>query len=139
MNGGVKSVFGVSLAGLFIVLAANGAAFVQAAQAAWLFLLNLSTTAPLGVSSFFMASALAIVSQPFLRKWLPHLRCPMSREFIIESAALAIGVGVMWAQLHTLNGLLLGLLAGFSAPYIQKGIAACIALAARAFAGGQKA
>jgi hypothetical protein len=135
MNGGVKSVFGVSLAGLFIVLAVNGAAFVQAAQAAWLFLLSLSTTAPLGVSSFFMASALAIVSQPFLRKWLPHLRCPMSREFIIESAALGIGVGVMWAQLHTLNGLLLGLLAGFSAPYIQKGIAACIALAGRAFMG----
>ena len=135
MKTGMKSALGVSAAGLFVVIAANGANFVNAMKAAWLFLVMLAATAPLGVSSFALASALAIAAQPFARRWLPHLRCPMSREFIVESLALCIGVGVMWVQLHTLNGLLLGLLAGFSAPYLQKGIAAGISLAWRALSG----
>jgi hypothetical protein len=136
MNNWLKSTIGVSLAGFIIILAANGAAFFEALQAGWLFLLKLGASAPLGLSSFLLALAMAVAAQPFLRKWLPqHVRCIESREFLIESIALAIGIGVMYGQLRTLNGLLLGILAGLLAPYLQKGIAMLVALSLRATVG----
>lgn len=135
MNSLVKSMIGTGITGLIVIMALHGAAFVEAMNAAWLFLLKAADDAPLGLSSFFLAMALAIASQPFLRKWLPAMPCRQSREFLVESTALVIGVAVMWLQLHTLYGLLLGLLAGLVAPYIQKGFAAAIALAYRAYVG----
>jgi hypothetical protein len=135
MNNFFKSSLGISAAGLLVLLATNGAALVGAAGGAWTFLLTLAHTAPLGLSSFLLALALGIAVQPFLRKWLPDLRCHASREFLIESAALAIGIGVMWGQLRTLSGLLLGILAGLFAPYAQKGLAAGFALLSQAYVG----
>lgn len=135
MNNFFKSTLGISVAGLLVLLASNGAALVGAAGGAWTFLLTLAHTAPLGLSSFVLALALAVGVQPFLRKWLPELRCHASREFLIESAALAIGIGVMWLQLRSLSGLLLGILAGFMAPYAQKGLAMVGALLRRAYVG----
>ena len=137
MNNIAKSTIGVSLAGLFVLFATHGAQFFDAANAAWLFLLKLSEGAPLGLSSFLLAITLGSVSQPFLRHWLPAMPCKMSREFVAEFAALVIGVVVMWEQTHTLNGLLLGLLAGFASPLVYKGIAAACALTWRAVSGGK--
>jgi hypothetical protein len=135
MNNFFKSTLGISAAGLLVLLAANGAALVAAAGGAWTFLLTLAHTAPLGLSSFALALALGIAVQPFLRKWLPDLGCHASREFLIESAALTIGILVMWGQLRTLGGLLLGILAGLMAPYAQKGLAAVGGLLYRAYVG----
>jgi hypothetical protein len=136
MKGPVKSLLGISGAGLIVLLAVNGAAFVEAMQAAWLFLLKLAATAPLGLSSFVLASALAIAMQPFVRKWIaPVVHCKASHDFIVESCALAVGVGVMWLQTRSLDGLLLGVLAGLSAPYMLKGLTALWLLGMRAYSG----
>jgi hypothetical protein len=135
MNNFFKSMLGISLAGFLVLLASNGAALVDAAGGAWTFLLTLAHTAPLGLSSFVLALALGIAAQPFLRKWLPALQCHASREFIVESVALAIGIAVMWVQLRSLSGLLLGILAGLLAPYVQKGFAAVAGLLYRAYVG----
>lgn len=137
MNGVAKSTLGISIAGLLVLIATNGAALAEALQGLWLVMLKFSDTAPLGLSSFLLALALAVVSQPFLRKWMPHLRCPMSRDFLIESAALAIALAVMLAQVRDLKGWMLGLLAGFMAPYVFKGLAAIGSLAWRAMQRGE--
>ena len=136
MNAVAKSTVGMSLAGIVVLLAMYGAAFWSALEAGWLFLLKLADTAPLGLTSFLMALEMAIAVQPFLRKWVaPHVHCQDSRDFLVESAALAVGVLVMWAQTRSLQGLLLGLLAGLLAPYLLKGITATLLLAYRAYVG----
>lgn len=136
MNGAIKTTLGISAAGLFALFALHGAAFFEAAGAGWLFLMKLAEDAPMGVASFGLALALGVASQPFLRRWLPVLPCHLSREFVAEAVALAIGVGVMWAQLRTLDSLLLGILAGLLAPLVYKGGAAVLALSWRAVEKG---
>lgn len=112
-------------------IALNGGKLVEVATGAWLFLLKLSETAPLGLSSFLLALALGVASRPFLLHYLPAMPCKASREFVIDLSALVIGVGVMFAQLRTLNGLLLGLLAGFAAPMLARALSALFGLTRR--------
>lgn len=113
---------------IFAAVALNGKQVIEVALGAWLFLINISQSAPMGLSSFLLALALAIVSRPFLQRYTPTWKCPASRDFVIDFAALAIGFGVMYGQLRTLNGALLGILAGFAAPLISKGLGAGLAL-----------
>lgn len=113
------------------LIAANGAQLLELVTGVWLFLVKLSDTAPLGLASFALALALGILSRPFLVRYLPAMPCHVSREFLIDASALLIGVGVMFGQLRTLNGLLLGLLAGFAAPLVARGIGAAWSLAFR--------
>lgn len=129
------AVGGVTLLAIFVAFATNGKAASDGLLGLWAVLLAFTKDAPLGVASFFLALALAVFSQPYLQKWLPDLKCHLSREFIIESAALAIGFGVMLAQLRTLQGALAGILAGLLAPYLHKGIAAIWGLAGRGLRG----
>lgn len=128
MNGWVKSTLGVSLGGLIVLLATNGAALAEALTSLWLVMLRFSDSAPLGLSSFLLALTMAVVSQPFLRRWTPDLKCPLSRDFLIEAAALVIALAVMLAQVRDLFGWMLGLLAGFMAPLVFKGLAALCGL-----------
>lgn len=118
-------------------IGANATPIVEAIKAAWSFFGEAMAGAPLGTGSFLLSLVLAVVSQPFLKKWVPHLKCPLSRDFIIESAALVIATVTLWAQMQGLGAvqrlyaLILGLIAGFCAPYVHKGIAALIGLAGR--------
>lgn len=136
MNGFLKSAAWSAVFGVVYLFAAHGKAFFEAMHAGWLFFVKVTSDAPLGLSSFLLALALATASQPFLTRWMPALKCPLSREFLIESAALVIGLGVMWAQLRTLPALMLGTLAGLLAPYLHKGLHALVSLTARAIRGG---
>ncbi len=136
-----KTVTGVTLAGVLAVIAAlsaNGKGLAEGLTAMWLFLVSLAETAPLGLSSFALAIALAVGVQAALVRWLPLFRCSTSRDLVMDLAAFLVGFGVMWAQTRAqvdpadrLNGLLLGALAGFLAPYVFKGIAAVVSMAAR--------
>lgn len=117
----------ITSTGIIAVLGAialNGAKLLEFADGTRLFLLKLSATAPLGVVSFLLALALGVLSRPFLLRYLPAMPCHASREFVIDSLALVTGVVVMVAQLRTLNGVLLGLLAGFAAPLVARGLGA---------------
>lgn len=118
------TITGASIGAAVGLIVANGAKLLEIGQGTWLFLLNLSETAPLGLSSFLLALALAVASRPFLLSYLPAMPCHVSRDFVIDTAALVIGFGVMYGQLRTLNGALLGLLAGFAAPLVARGLSA---------------
>lgn len=124
MNNWFKSLFGVSGAAFLVLMATNGKELVAAFEAAFLFLDKLAETAPLGLGSFALASALAVVIQAFVHRYAASLPCPRSQDFALALVALVVGTGVMYLQLRTLNGLLLGLLAGFSAPFLYQGVAA---------------
>lgn len=131
LNNWFKGTFGVTAAAMFVILAANGQNLVGSIRAFGLFVIELLSTAPLGFLSFLLALALAIVVQAPLTRWLPPMPCRTSREFVIESCSLAVGFGIMLAQMPTLMGGLLGLLIGFLAPYLFKGGAALVGLASR--------
>lgn len=126
MNDLLKSLLGITGAGLFALFAIHGTAFFQSAIAGWLFLLKLAEDAPMGLSSFALALALGVVTQATLHHWVPRFANAALRQFVIESTALVVGISVMWIQLHTLNSLLLGILAGFMAPWVQKGMCAVL-------------
>ena len=139
MNRWIHSAFGISAAGLLVLLATHGKSLVGVLGAAWSLLLSVANEAPVGWGAFALALLLAIVVQPYLRQALPAMRCELSREFLVESAALAVGFAVMWLQRSTLTGALLGVLAGLAAPLLQKGITAGVRLAQRAIAANRKA
>lgn len=130
MSNWFKTTFGVSAAGLFVLLAANGKNLAEAIRAFAMFGVELLATAPLGVLSFMLALALAVAVQAPLNRWLPKMPCHQSREFVVETLVLFVGFGVMVVQMPTLMGGLLGLLIGFLAPYLFKGGAALVSMAA---------
>lgn len=129
MNNWLKSTIGISAAAAFVLFAQYGKPFFVALDGAFRFLFKLADQAPLGVSSFVLALALAVGVQPLLFTAFKQMRCPESQEFAVMALALVVAVAVMWVQLHTLQGLLLGLLAGFAAPHVYKGIVVLIRLA----------
>ncbi|MEA9759764.1 hypothetical protein VDF70_11945 [Xanthomonas campestris pv. raphani] len=131
MNAEIKSGLGISLAGLATFIALHGSAFAEGAQALWLFLVKITQDVPLGTGSFLLALVLATISQPMLRRWLPHSRAnhtKHARTFLVEFVALVVGFGVMWALTGTMPGILLGLVAGFAAPFFYRAAAAAWAL-----------
>lgn len=125
-----KTLTVASVVALIGALGANARPIVDAGQAAWTFFRDALAGAPLGVASFVLSLGLAVASQPYLHKLARQLPCAQSRDFLVETAALVIGVGTLWLQMQHLGGverlyaLLAGMFAGFVAPYIYKGLAA---------------
>ena len=135
MNRRGWTITGAGIVTVLAGLALHGGKLLEVAKGSWLFLLALSDTAPLGLASFLLALALGVLSRPFLLRYLPAMPCHSSREFVIDASALLTGVLVMYLQLRTLNGALLGLLAGFAAPLVARCLAAVWALTLRATVG----
>lgn len=128
MNAWLKNSLGLTAAGLFVLLATHGTKVIEALQAAWLFLLKLADTAPLGLASFILAIALAVAAQAFVQRLVVALKCARSREVVLSAVALLAGFATMFMQLRTTQGALLGLLAGFSAPFAYQALAALCGL-----------
>lgn len=122
MNNWIKSTLGLSVVGVFVLFAQYGAPFITALDGAFRFLFKLAADAPLGVTSFALAMGLAVGVQPLLYAAFKQMRRHESQEFVVMALALVVAVAAMWIQLRTLQGLLLGLLAGFAAPHAYKGI-----------------
>lgn len=146
MNNFIKSTIGVSLVGFLVLIATYGKQLAESLGALGILLFRASDAAPLGLASFVIALALCLLSRYFLRKWLPDLRCPLSRDFIIDAAALAVGISVVWLQMagtgvavDRLNALWIGLAAGLGTPLAYNGLAAFFGLVGRAAAEALKA
>lgn len=120
MNEKAKAVSAASLAGLFALFALHGEAFFRGALGAWKFLLAIADNAPLGVGAFFWAIAMATLVQIALRRWIPEGRNRHTRTLIGDGLALAIALHIGWLQVPGRNGLMIGLLAGLSAPLLTR-------------------
>lgn len=128
MNKWLQSTLGVSAAALMVLLASNGKALVEALEAAWLFLMKLVETAPMGLASFAMALTMAVLAQAFIARLADQLKCASSREVVKSAVSLLFGFAVMYLQLPTVKGALLGLLAGFAGPFAFQAVAALCGL-----------
>jgi hypothetical protein len=115
-----KATTGLSVGGLFILLAMNGESFWKGMGGAWDFLLTISKTAPLGVASFFLALTFATLTVIALKRVIPDWRNSHSRSAQIETIGILVGVGLSWYQVQRLQGILFGLLAGFMAGYVAR-------------------
>lgn len=131
MNKTAAAAGSASLTTIVILFAMHGKNVGEALMSLWLVMVAFSKDAPLGLSSFLLSLAMATFSQPFLRKWLPLLDHREARRFIIDASAIGIGFAIMWVQLRTLPGLMLGILAGLAAPPIAKAGSAIWALVGR--------
>lgn len=97
---------------------------LQALDGAWKFLILITQTAPAGVWSFVIAAVFPAIALPWLKKGTPKNWHPASRDFILETIALVAGIALAWLPWQTLQGLLVGIMAGFASPYLCKGVLA---------------
>ena len=132
MNGRLRIVSWATVAAAVTLVATHGEAFFDALLgfprliAAW------SSQMPFGAASFLLALALSAASCAFTLRWLPACRNDASRHFVAETLAIVVAVTVSILQqpdnkpADFLTSLWLGLLAGFSAPWMVRGIRAAL-------------
>lgn len=95
--------------------------FIENVEAAYQFLVIITRDSPIGLWS---ATAAMIVSPALghvLRQYFPRRRRRVACDFLVETVVLASAILVAWLPWQTLNGLLVGLVCGFAAPYFWKG------------------
>ncbi len=86
----------------------------------WKFLILMTSTAPLGVWSFLIAVIFPAIFPRWLDRRLPDEWHRASRDVIVETIALVFGILLAWLPWQTLNGFLVGIMAGFMSPYLTK-------------------
>lgn len=95
--------------------------FIENIEAAYKFLVLITKDSPIGLWS--AASAL-VISPTFghaMRRYFPKRRRRVLCDFMVETVVLGSSILVAWLPWQTLNGLLVGLICGFAAPYFWKG------------------
>lgn len=127
-----KVLTGVSLGGAIVLFALYGEKFWVQANAAWIFLIKLTETAPLGLAAFFASWTLSTMLVITLRRWVPPMRNENGRRFLIEGLGLLGAIFTAWIQMRgpassTFDGVLFGILAGFMAPMTATGLFAIAA------------
>jgi hypothetical protein len=127
-----------SLTAFVGLMAANGRAFFDAFAALPDVLSKFSTLMPLGTGSFFLSMLLAAVAWYFIHRLpVPTRTRAAGHEFRAELFALVVGVAAMLLQNAVAPGhsraaasisatyaVMLGILAGFAAPFFMKGVLA---------------
>lgn len=125
MNEKVKAWTGLSAAALFVLIAGNGAGFLDvlagfpALASAW------ASGLPLGLWSMFLATLVGIVAYLLAEYKLETSRAGRRAS---ETIAILVVIGVAQAQLwvgegspaQRLNALWLGIVFGYLAPYIAR-------------------
>lgn len=117
----LKLAGGLTGGGLIVLFALYGDKFWVQARAAWLFMLELTKTAPLGVVAFFVAWVFGVLTILTLRRWVPAFRNKDARRFAIEAVGLVVSIALAWLQMRgpdasTFSGVLFGVAAGLLAP-----------------------
>ena len=134
MNDRLKATFGVGFAGFIALFALHGDAFLKALGALPAVLQVFAEKLPLGVWSFFLALALAGFSYEFAVRWLPCRADGRRPYFAAETVGLVVGVAVTTvlqgaaAPPAVLKAVMLGILAGYAAPWIAKGIESIVVM-----------
>lgn len=114
-----NSIWGIAAA-IAIGFATYGSKIVEALHAAWLFMLTLSDEAPLGLTSFAISVTISVLAQLFLRRHWPKSSTAASRSMWVDSIGVVLGGAVMYVLLPTTQGMLLGIMAGFVAPWVSR-------------------
>lgn len=135
MNEKLKWLTGSSLVGLIAVFSIYGKGLVDVLTAFPALVAAFASNLPGGLKSYFLSLAIAGLFYSFVRRWLT-CQHGARREFFSQLFALLLGVGVTIAQQHVtgkvaasdlLQALLIGVLAGFSAPLTVQGLASVFA------------
>lgn len=131
MNEKVKWLTGTSVIGFIAVFALHGEAFIKALMSLPALITAYAAGLPFGATSFLLSLALAALVFSMARR---NFRCRYRREFFAELLALLVALTVTLAQQYfgaepsttprVLQAVLLGLLAGLSAPFLVRGMMA---------------
>lgn len=121
-----QAITGISVAGFIALLAVNLKPIIDALAGLPVVLMKFSEVLPLGTSTFFMVLLISGFSWVWAKRANQH-------DFAAESVALAVAVALMVATslllppaklssaAAMLQAIMLGLICGFSAPYVFKG------------------
>lgn len=135
MNGRTQFLSWATIAAAVTLVATQGPAFLAALMglpklvAAW------SSQMPFGALSFLLSLGVASGACAFLLRWLPVCRNDASKHFLAETVTIVVAVLVSVVQHHAggaekpgalLTALFLGLLAGFVAPWLVRGLRAAV-------------
>lgn len=135
MNDKLKGLTGVGFVGLLWAFATYGKGLVEVIAAFPTLMGAFASNLPGGLKSYFLSLAIAGLFYSFVRRWLT-CQHGARREFFSQLFALLLGVGVTLAQQHVtgkttapdlLQALLIGVLAGLSAPLTVQGMASLFA------------
>jgi hypothetical protein len=135
MNDKLKWLTGSSFVGLIAVFALYGKGFFEALSAFPTLVAAFASNLPGGLKSYFLSLAIAGLFYSFVRRWLT-CQHGARREFLSQLFALLLGIGITLAQQHAtgktsapdlLQALLIGVLAGLSAPLTVQGLASLFA------------
>lgn len=137
-----QAITGLSLAGMIALIATYGDPFFKALGAMPLVLVKLSEALPLGAGGFMLVLTVSGFIWLFSLRWLhaSNGASPaQSKDFWAEAVTLVFALGAMLSlnlampspagmtRAGTIvQALMLGLLAGFSAPFVMKGAIAFI-------------
>lgn len=130
MNDKIKSITGLSLAGLFALIALQGKPFLEALAGFPGLLRAWSSSLPLGAWSFILALGVGMGAWSFAIHYLPHDKNDKPAKFMADTVSIGVGVVVVLSQSwgrpagEVLNSMWVGLLAGLAAPYLANGLRA---------------
>lgn len=124
-----KTIGITTILAIVAAIGANIKAIAEGMMGLWLVLLAFSDKAPLGLSSFLLSLILAMLILPpwrfIVRRRFSSIEADAElRRFIAGCIALLVALLVMLAQLPTLQGGLLGIVAGLFAPWLLQGLQA---------------
>lgn len=135
MNDKLKWLTGTGFVGILFAFATYGEPLVRALSAFSIFIAAFASNLPGGLKSYFLSLAVAGLLYSFVRRWLT-CQHGARREFLSQLFALLVGIGITLAQQYVtkkvappdlLQALLIGVLAGFSAPLSVQGLASIFA------------
>lgn len=126
MNKTISGILGTSLAGLFVLFALHGTAFLEAIAGVPMVIERWSAPSALGAWSVLAGLVIPIGVDLALDRWLCRFVNAHTRIVLIELITAIVAVLVVFLLLPTLPGMLLGLGCGMFAPLFARAVKALI-------------